>query len=534
MEIFAISALINGIVALGFGTLVFFKNSKALINVLFFLMTLALTLWAFSYWQWMSSGDATTAIFWVRVLSIGSLLIPVFFFHWVLAVLKEIRGVKKIVLVFAYVFVLASLSFSFSQYFIVDVEQKLYFRFWPNPGIVYTLYFFVIYIGLILYSLYLLIARFLTSVGERKNQILYIILGAIFGFGGGLSNFFLWYDIPIPPYGNFLVVLFPFFLSYSIVKYHFFNIKTIATEILVVFILITLFIQILLANSLFEMILRGTFFTLVAILGYLLIQSVYREVQTREEIEMLAEDLEKANVRLKELDRLKSEFVSIASHQLRSPLTSIGGYASLILEGSFGEVSKAVKEAVKKIFDSSGLMMTSVGDFLDVSRIEQGKMDYHFEIFDIRKLTELVVEELRPTAQKKGLALSFNTSENGRYNIKADYSKIKQVLNNLIDNAIKYTVKGSVTVGVSKKEESKKVLIAIADTGMGISKETLSKLFDKFVRARNANTVNVTGTGLGLYVVKEMIKAHKGKVWAESDGEGSGATFYVELNSHQD
>lgn len=534
MEIFAISGLANGIVALGFGILVFLKKSRSLVNVLFFLMTLALSIWSFGYWQWMSSSDADTAIFWVRILSIGSLLIPVFFYHWIIVILKKIHGINKFILLLSYLFVLVSLFFSFSEYFIVDVEQKLFFLFWPNPGVIYTLYLLIVYIGLILYSLYLLISRYLSSVGEHKYQILYIILGAVFGFGGGLTNFFLWYDIHIPPYGNFLVALFPLLLGYSIVKYRFFNIKTVATEILVVFILITLLIQLLLSNSLFEIILRGIFLILVAVFGYLLIRSVYQEVEHREEIERLAKDLEKANVRLRELDRLKSEFVSIASHQLRSPLTSIKGYASLIMDGSFGEVSKSICEAVGKIFDSSGLMMTSIQDFLDVSKIEQGKMDYKYEVFDVKDLAKLVVEELRPTALKKDLLLSFNLIEKGIYPIKADYNKMKQVLNNLVDNSIKYTKKGSVTVYVSKKEEGKKVLIIVSDTGIGISKETLPKLFDKFVRSPNANSVNVSGTGLGLYVVKKMVEAHKGKVWAESEGEGSGTVFYVELNTHEE
>ena len=95
-------------------------------------------------------------------------------------------------------------------------------------------------------------------------------------------------------------------------------------------------------------------------------------------------------------------------------------------------------------------------------------------------------------------------------------------------------MKGSITAHISRKDEGKKVLIAISDTGIGIPKETLPKLFDKFVRSRNANSVNISGTGLGLFVVKEMIKAHKGKVWVESEGEGSGATFYVELDIYKE
>ena len=362
------------------------------------------------------------------------------------------------------------------------------------------------------------------------EQILYILFGALIGFGGGLTNFPLWYDVPIPPYGNFLVAVFPFLLGYSVIKHHLFDLKAIASEILVFFIVIVLLVETVLSNSVTETVLRGGFLLISAIIGYLLIQSVYREVESRQEIERLATNLEKANVRLKELDQLKSEFLSLATHQLRSPLAAIKGYASLIMEGSFGVAPKAIQEAAGKIFQSSQGLVQIVEDFLNISRIEQGKMKYEMTPLELNKLIEEVVGELLPNVERAKLKISFNTDNQGPYKTNADPGKIRQVFGNLIDNSIKYTKEGSISVSLSKPSPQT-LLVKVSDTGVGMEKETIDKLFEKFSRAKDANQTNTAGTGLGLYVAREMVKAHSGKLWAESEGKGKGSTFLVELKA---
>lgn len=269
----------------------------------------------------------------------------------------------------------------------------------------------------------------------------------------------------------------------------------------------------------------------VALLAFLLIRGVKREVQQRERIEKLVEDLEKANTRLKELDKLKTEFVSIASHQLRSPLAAVKGYASMLLENSFGELSVGAREAVGRIFSSSSFMARSVDDFLNVSRIELGRMKYDLSIFDLCSIIDLVLDEQKPFAEDKNIKLEHKRDKKTKTcQIFADMGKVKQVLTNLVDNAIKYTPKGgTISITFTRNIEAHTVTVAVADTGMGMSKETIKRLFKKFSRADNANKVNVIGTGLGLYVAHNLITAQGGKIWAESDGEGKGSTFYIEL-----
>ncbi len=238
-------------------------------------------------------------------------------------------------------------------------------------------------------------------------------------------------------------------------------------------------------------------------------------------------ELEVSNDRLRNLDQLKTEFVSIASHQLRAPVTAIKGYASLILEGSFGTVPASLDEAVSRIFSSSKYMASSIDDFLNVSRIEQGKMKYDLKSFDVTSMVKQTYTEFLPIAEKKKLQLIF--TETGVIDAHADEGKAKQVITNILDNSLKYTLKGSVIISMSKDESRKKVVIVIQDTGVGISKEDREKLFTKFARASNANTANVQGTGLGLFVAREMARAMGGDIRLESEGVGKGTKSTIEL-----
>jgi signal transduction histidine kinase len=224
---------------------------------------------------------------------------------------------------------------------------------------------------------------------------------------------------------------------------------------------------------------------------------------------------------------LKTEFLSLASHQFRSPLTAIKAYASLIMEGSYGDVNPAVRDAVSKIFISSNNLVGVVQDFLDVSRIEQGSMKYNMEKLDLKDLVGEVIGGLKPNIEKAGLKISLKASDQN-YFANVDKGKFSQVFINLIDNAEKYTKEGSIDIFMTKKNGT--IRIEIRDTGIGLSKEEIPKLFDKFVRSKGADEVNIKGTGLGLYIVRKIVEAHEGKIWVESDGVNKGSSFFVEIN----
>jgi signal transduction histidine kinase len=156
-------------------------------------------------------------------------------------------------------------------------------------------------------------------------------------------------------------------------------------------------------------------------------------------------------------------------------------------------------------------------------------MKYETSDFNLKMIAEKIVDELRPVAIKKGLAMVFRSDCDGSCSTHADIGKTRQVIMNVIDNSMKYTPKGTITVVVHDDPNLKKVYVIVQDTGVGMDKGTQEEVFEKFVRAKNANNVNVTGTGLGLYVAKKMITDMGGRIWAESEGEGRGTKFTIEL-----
>jgi hypothetical protein len=266
------------------------------------------------------------------------------------------------------------------------------------------------------------------------------------------------------------------------------------------------------------------------VFGFLLIRRVKKEVAQKEEIEKKRNQLEKANARLRQLDKEKSEFVSFASHQLRSPLTAIKGYSSMILEGDYGKIEGELKRAAEIIYESINTMTNVVSDYLNISRIELGQMKYDFRPMDFREIVDSVVNELKPNMEMAGLSINFNADQNEKYPISADPDKFKQVIMNIIDNSVKYTPKGSINISLTKNDSKKTILFTSKDTGVGIPASVMPKLFAKFTRSDTANKTNIRGTCLGLYIAKEIITAHKGKIWAESEGEGKGSSFYVEMS----
>jgi len=253
------------------------------------------------------------------------------------------------------------------------------------------------------------------------------------------------------------------------------------------------------------------------------------EEQTRE-IKDAYKKLEKAYEELKVLDRAKSEFISIASHQLRTPLTIIKGFLSMAIEGNYGQLNSDIKDRLEKSYDSAERLVKLVDALLDLSHMEGGKMKFDFSKVNFSELTTNIVEELSPQAEKKKLSFKFEKPKEN-YFVWADEQKLRQVIMNLIDNAIKYTESGGVKVWLGRQDGF--VQFSVKDTGLGMIEEEISNLFQKFVRGANAPRLYTEGAGIGLYVAKKLIEEHKGQVWAESAGEDKGSTFFVRLPEYK-
>jgi len=277
---------------------------------------------------------------------------------------------------------------------------------------------------------------------------------------------------------------------------------------------------------------RSIILVLTVVLSYFLVRSVQREVEQRQRAEKLSEKLKDLNKELHKLDEMKTEFLSLASHQLRTPLTSIKGYSSMILEGSFGRISNKVRTPIERIFESSSILAKIITDLLDVSKIEQGGLQYEMLTFSLASMVQSVVDEQQVSAKDKKIKLSLEMKQPGRYALKGDQVKLRQVVVNLVDNAIKYTDTGGwvkVLLQKRKQGDKKYIEIKVEDNGRGISPEMIKKLFQKFSRGQAGKKTNTGGSGLGLYLAKQIVKAHAGDLVVESDGVGKGSRFIIEL-----
>lgn len=231
--------------------------------------------------------------------------------------------------------------------------------------------------------------------------------------------------------------------------------------------------------------------------------------------------------RLQEVDQMKDDFVSMAAHELRTPLAIIRGYVDLLKD--IKNLGEKDKENLRRIDISAKGLNALIGDILDVSRLEQGRMTFEFQDVDLGTTLTAITESFQTIAKDKGLSLSYFSGENIP-KISADPERLRQVLTNIIGNALKYTPSGSVNVRLSFELLKKKIYVRVSDTGLGISAEDQKRLFEKFFRVKSAETDTITGTGLGLWITRQIILSMKGNVSVESI-KNKGTDFIISFPS---
>mgnify|MGYP002397613764 CR=1 FL=1 len=520
--------LLPVVAVLIFTILLLFQSHRDPAIISLSVISLAFILWSFSdLVLWATANPNYTMFFWSIIIHFELLIYiaSLYFFHHYLYN-KSLNLWVQYLLVLAY---LPIVFFAHTKLNLVAYDYTNCNREAIEGSLVLYVYFLEIII-----SIYILVLGFkkyfYSSTG--KNEIILLTLGLglfLIAFSSGNIVGTLQINWEVGQYGLLSVPLFMGLLTYLIVRYRSFNVKVLGSEALVIG--ITILITSILFVRTIENVRVITIFTIIMSfgLGYILIRSVHKEIKQREQIQQLANSLEKANTRLRQIDKLKSEFVSIASHQLRSPLTSIRGYASLIREGSYGPISPKLKEPIERIEASAAMMAESIEDYLSVSRIESGNMKYQLSDFNLASEAEHIADDLRSEALKRGLMLLYKKKLSGSGIVNADLGKTQQIIHNLLNNSLKYTVKGTITVMVIDDLKKKQISVEIIDTGIGMNDETLNSIFQKFERGDKANSVNVKGTGLGLYVAERMADAMGGSITAHSEGEGKGSRFVFTL-----
>ena len=518
--------------------IVFWQDITKRNGKFFFIFGIANAVWGLAYAFFEGSFGTLNAYLGIMLLYLTAAFMPVFSFLFIYVFSVEKVKLSKLKLL---AFFAPSLMFAgvliFYPNIIVGyrpilgaVSSKMIFG---KGFIVYTSYIIIFLIA----GIALLAKKYRDGAGIFKVAVQELLFAVSFACGLAiltslLSPLFIGgHDLIWV--GHMSVTMVVFITALILSKYNFWNAKIIATELFISVIIFVLIAELFIAGTFLDLIIKTAITILILFSSSFLVGSVKREIQSKNKISQLLQDLELASRRLKVLDKKKSEFLSISSHHLRDPLTAIKGYASMLSEGSFGDLPLGVREAVEKIFASSGHLITMISDFMDISHIESGDMNYNFKDVDMRKLVKDIAGEMKQNVDRARLKMSVviddGVEDEEQFVTVGDEGKLRQVISNLIDNAIKYTPRGEISLLLCKSPDKKKILFSLSDTGIGMSESTKEKIFRKFSRADGVSKVYTEGTGLGLYVAKEIVKKHEGNIWADSRGEGQGSTFFVEI-----
>lgn len=251
-------------------------------------------------------------------------------------------------------------------------------------------------------------------------------------------------------------------------------------------------------------------------------QTVVKQVSLPLESALFYEELRKTNIKLEKLERLKSEFISIVSHELRTPITSIKSSLDMMITGRMGPITDAQDNFLNLAKRNVDRLSGIINDLLDLSKIEAGKMEYRFKSCNLLEPVKFVLSSFEHLAHKKNINIKLETTKD-EYKINGDSGRIEQVVSNLVSNAIKFTPEnGEIMVKVEERDGL--IWVSITDTGIGIKEEDMPKVFDKFQQIENSLDRKVGGTGLGLPIAKQLVEAHGGEIWFESEFQ-RGSTF---------
>jgi len=516
--------------------IIFVHNPRSAVNVAFSLTALWAALWGFGLAMFRLSSDFSSQLFWNREFILTAALIGSSFLHFSFVFGKNDTlklNWKKLFLIYC-PNIIIFLTVITPGVLIKDILV----RDWGNESILGWgyIYYGIYFTALWLWASINLLRKYKRGDQFLKTQIKYIYIGVgisiIFGATFNLVFILLgnYRYVWLGPYAMFGFIV---ATSYAIIKHQLLNIKVITTEIFAVSLSFVSFTELLRSKDTIEFVSRFSLFISTLIFAALLIHSVLREVKRREEMEVLTKKLRKtskklaaANKELERLDEAKSEFLSIASHQLRTPLTTVKGYTSMMLEGSFGKLSKIMRDGLQKVYISGERLISLVDDLLNISRIEAGRLEFNILPVDLAKIAEETVSDFQQKVKEKKIKLEFYPEPN-LPPVATDPQKIKEVISNIIDNSVKYTMKGEIIVGLH--QESRSIVFSCQDTGIGIDPEDLPRLFEKFVRGKGMMQVYTEGTGLGLYFARMVIENMGGRIWAESEGKNKGSKFSFSL-----
>lgn len=523
--IFAIT--VNSILVIA----VYRSNRSSATNKLYAFLGVVMSSWLLTNYLSVNPSFVGTSLWWIRLSIFFATPMSVLFLLLAVTVPKDRLPLKKTTLTAMVLVTAAIMALDLSPYAFTGLTvQNGSATPTAGPGL---LPFALLSTLASIFAVYILLRKLRRTVGEENGQIRFIMYGIVLMLGLVITTIF----IPVVlfkvnvfvPFIPLYTLLFLGLTAYAIVKHHLFNLKVIATQALTLLLWIMLFGNAIISTTTEERFIGFLMFGGAVVLGVFLIRSVQREVKQREQLQVLSEQLKEANEKLQVLDKARAEFISIASHQLRTPPSTIKWYIGAIMDGDFGPLTPDLKAALERVQTSNNGQISLIDDLLNASRIERGKLEFFFEMGDVEQLAKSAYEQLVPQAAMHKLELVYEPPQVKLPQVMLDKEKIRQVVNNFIDNAIKYTKQGQITIhyGLTPTD----VVVMVTDTGRGVPPDVAPTLFEKYTRGKDSATA-ASGLGLGLYVAKVVVEQNKGKIWAESPGPGQGSTFAFSLPIH--
>ena len=533
VNFWAISGLTNAIGILALGLLVYLIGQNPEVKKSFAIASLCIATWCFPYFMWQISNTKETALFWARALTAGSLFIAPSFVYFIFNFLNlNLReGNRRQILIVANLFSLCFLSLTFTPLFVKDVSQKMFFPFWPTPGpfyFLYPIYFFICFF----YSWRLMWKAILSEKNyARRNQIKYILFGSIIGVVGGTTNWPLWWNIPIPPYGNSAIVLYVGIVTYAIIKHQLMDINIVFQKSVIYSLLVTVVTSIYFlvtwsAERVFQRAIgyQSLPLTVFALFGIaLLFQPMKNRIQAfvdryffKGSIEVLAAERERLQQELIKAEKLRlaGTLASGIAHEIKNPLTSLKTFISY-LEERHNDPSfrKKFKEVMNREINQIDHL---VRNLLNFAKPHPPK----FESLDMHKSLDRTFELINSTLANSNISL-VRVYHRPNTEILGDASQLQQAFLNIFLNAMDAMSDGG-ELKISTETEDGWLKIRIEDTGCGMTKEQLEHIFEPFY------TTKEKGTGLGLAITKRIIEDHKGKIKVESNA-GRGSRFEILL-----
>ena len=517
------------IIALILSFYIFWNGRHFLLNRLLLAICLCFSIWTvINLITWTNIHSDIIMFSWSFFGLIFSLIsIFCIYFIYVYIDKKDISDRIKIILLalFVPVALITPTSFNISGFDLTNCDA---FKF---EKLSFEIYYTLLGIIAIIWILVLLIHRYRTSASNSLKKEIFLMGAGIelflFSFfvivflASYLTKIGIFQDSDLELYGLFGMVIFMIYISILVVQFKTFNIKPLATQALVWGLAILIGSQFFFVKTTVNFILVSITFSGSVILGFFFFFSVKKEVKQREELAEL-------NLKLNDLIKQRENLVHLVTHKVKGSFTRSKYMFAGILDGTFGETSPEIKKVAEQGLESDNMGIETVDLVLNVANMQKGTVKYDMKPLNLREIVEKSMNEKKVVALAKGLVIQNNISD-GDYKILADAFWIKEAINNLLENSIKYTKTGSITVGL--QNQNKKVLVSVKDTGVGITPEDKKNLFTEGGRGKDSVKVNVDSTGYGLYSVKLIIDAHKGKVWAESEGPDKGSTFYIELDA---